>query len=651
MPRNKALLALTVALFATRLFAASAPDWLRAATKDSLPTYPADVDAVVLVDEQTTLVNDKGEIKTLYHRAYKILSSAGRKRNVLVVYSDPQTEISHLKGWAIPPTGEVYESKDKDAVETGITDVTFYSDRKRTILTVPYSEPGTVVGFEYQTIRRSDLLQQVWDFQETIPIREARFALSLPAGWESREHWANWIPQKSIALGSNQQMWELRDLPAVAQEPSMPAWRAVAGRMAISIIPGRGELRSQQQLTWNDFGLWYWQLASPSLQSDPALEAKVRELTAGHDDSWSKMQALAAYTQRSIRYVAIEVGLGGYQPHAVAQTLTNSYGDCKDKAALLNVMLSRIGVQSFLVLTHTDRGVVSPDFPTLYSFNHEVLAIALPASLSQDQSAIYHHPKLGSLLVFDPTDPMTPLGMLPSYLQGGRGLLVTSAGGEILDFPNQPADINRVQRSGTFTLTAVGGITGKVDEIRTGSYANQKRAELLALPQPDRAKAFEHFLSVFLQGFTLQTYSIDNLENFDQQLVLHYTFSAPTYARQMGDLLLVRPRVLGTKADMHFESEDRKFPLELDSVSVQNDKFEILLPEGYAVDELGTPVNQANDYARYISKTEQHGKTLNYERTYEIDKVVVPVDQIKAMRQFYRAVALDERSSAVLKKQ
>lgn len=179
-------------------------------------------------------------------------------------------------------------------------------------------------------------------------------------------------------------MWELRDLPAVAQEPSMPAWRAVAGRMAISIIPGRGELRSQQQLTWNDFGLWYWQLASPSLQSDPALEAKVRELTAGHDDPWSKMQALAAYTQRSIRYVAIEVGLGGYQPHAVAQTLTNSYGDCKDKAALLNVMLSRIGVQSFLVLTHTDRGVVTPDFPTLYSFNHEVLAIALPAGLSQD---------------------------------------------------------------------------------------------------------------------------------------------------------------------------------------------------------------------------------------------------------------------------
>jgi hypothetical protein len=643
------LLALT--LGSTRLWA-GAPDWLRSAAQQPLPAYAPDVSAVVLFDEQITTVNDKGEIKSVYRRAYKILTTAGRKRNAVVAYFDSRTELTHMAAWAIPPVGKVYESKDKDAIETQISDVSLYSDSKRKILTIPYTEPGTVVGYEYEQIRRSYLLQEVWDFQDTIPVREARFMLNLPSGWETREHWTNWAPQKTSSIDANRRIWVLHDLPAVKDEPSMPAWRAVAGRMAIGILATKPELKQQQRLNWNEFGRWYWQLASPQLQSDPLIQAKVRELTAAQADVWSKMRTLAAYAQRNVRYVAIEIGVGGYQPHAASKTFSNSYGDCKDKAVLLSAMLHQVGVESFLLLTHTDRGVVSADFPTMYSFNHEILAIALPISPPEEKSlAIYRHPKLGRLLIFDPTSLMTPLGMLPAYLQGNRGLLVTSDGGEIIEFPNQPADTNRLQRTAVLTLNATGGISGQVKEVRTGFSANEKRAELLSLAEPDRRKAVERFLSSFLQGFTLQEYSIENLENYDQELVLRYAFEAPVYAKQMGGLWLVRPRILGAKSNMNFESEDRKYALELDAASVQTDKFDIALPAGYTVDELPAAVDVHNDYVRYISKTEQKGNTLHYERTYEIDKVVVPIDQVKSMRQFYRTVALDERSSAVLRKQ
>lgn len=507
------------------------------------------------------------------------------------------------------------------------------------------------MGYEYEQVRRSDLLQVVWDFQDTIPVREAKFMLSLPRGWEAREYWTNWAPQKPVSLDANGQVWVLHDLPAVKHEPSMPAWRAVAGRMAIGILPTKPDLKQQQRLNWNEFGRWYWQLASPQLQSGPPIEAKVKELTGGEGNLWSKMRALATYAQRNVRYVAIEIGVGGYQPHAAGETFSHSYGDCKDKAVLLNVMLREIGVESYLVLTHTDRGVVTPDFPTMYSFNHEVLAIALPMSLPGEEAlAIYRHPKLGRLLIFGPTSSMTPWGMLPAYLQGSRGLLVAPDGGELIDFPNQPADTNRLQRTALLSLSGTGGIGGKVKEIRRDYYANEKRAELLSVAEPERRRVVERFLSSFLQGFTLQDYSIENLENYDQELVMSYRFEAPGYAKQMGELWLVRPRVLGAKSNMNFESEDRKYPLELDAASVQTDKFDIVLPPGYMIDEVTAAVDVSNDYARYISKTAQEADTLHYERTYEIDRVVVPVDQVKAMRQFYRTVALDERSSAVLKK-
>src|SRR5713226_2180365 len=95
-----------------------APDWLRAATQAPLPKYPEDTNAVVLLDDQSTVISDSGEIKTVYRRVYKILRSEGRHHGVVAVYFDNETQLTRLKGWSIAAGGKDYEVKEKDAVET-----------------------------------------------------------------------------------------------------------------------------------------------------------------------------------------------------------------------------------------------------------------------------------------------------------------------------------------------------------------------------------------------------------------------------------------------------------------------------------------------------------------------------------------------------
>lgn len=630
---------------------AGTPDWLRSLAAESLPAYPVDTDYVVLLSEENTQINDKGEMKTVYRAAYKVLNTKGREHDHVSVYFDPDTGVSGLKAWAIPPSGDPFEAKEKDAIETSISESALYSDGRVKFLHVPFTEPGTVVGYEYEQVRRSEVLQDIWDFQERVPVRTARYVLTLPKGWEFQERWANW----SKVLGSVSDLrntWELHDVPAVKYEPSMPAWKAVAGRMAINIIPARAELKPKQRSSWADVGTWYWDLSSPKAASSPQLEAKVKELTTGAPDTWSKMKAIGAFAQRTVRYVAIEIGIGGYQPHSAPDILTNSYGDCKDKAVLARTMLQQIGVESYMVLTHSSRGVVAPDFPTMLSFNHAILAIRLPESVPRDKAlAVLDHPKLGRLLIFDPTSSLTPLGSLPGYLQGGRGLLVLSSGGELIDFPAELPSANIIQRTAKLSLTDQGAIHGVIDEVRTGDNANRKRFELLALPVPQRRRVIEDFLAAFVPGFKLKDYSIDNLDNYDQQLVLHYDFEAPSYAKTMGGMWLFRPRVVGAKAELEVATKDRSYPFELDSTSLQTDSFDITLPAGFVVDETPTPMEAHNDYLRYSSDFKVEGSVLHYQRQYEIDKVMVPVDHIPEVQRFYRAVAADERASVVLKKQ
>jgi len=632
---------------------AAVPEWLRATARAPLPSYPDDTSAVVLLNEQITTVNDNGEIKTLYREAFKILRPEGRQHGTVGVYFDNETRLTYLKAWSLPAKGGEYEVKEKDAIEASLPGAgVLYQDTRYKVLKIPAAEPGNVVGYEYEQKRRPFVLQDAWLFQSDIPVRRARFALRLPKGWEFRTYWLNHAVQAPRSEGENQSAWELENLPAVEPEPRMPPWRAVAGRMAVTYYPRHRDPGEQSLGSWQEIGRWYAQLAAERRHASPEIRQKAADLTTGAKTPRDKIRALASFVQKDIRYVAIEIGIGGYQPHAATSIFANRYGDCKDKATLLSTMLHEVGIASDYVLVNASRGVVDPEFPSMLGFNHVIVAIHLPAEVSTESGlyTVADHPRLGRLLFFDPTDPFDPLGYLPESLQSNYGLLVTEDGGELVKLPLLSPSLNRLLRAATLKLAADGTLYGEVEEIRWGGPATELRAQLLSVPEAERKRVLESFLGIFLGGFTLKQSEVENLEKFDQTLVVHYGFVAPNYAKAAGDLLLVRPRVLGQKSEDVLERKERKYPVEFPATTLQSDSVEIALPKGYKVDELPPPVEVDIGTALYRSKAEVAGDVLRYRRQYQIKDVLVPVDHLDGLKKFFREVATDERASAVLKK-
>jgi hypothetical protein len=597
-------------------------------------------------------VQDDGEIKTRYRKAYKILRPGGRGYGIVSVYFDNETRLTFLKGWSIPARGEEYELKEKDAIETTPFEGILYQDTRMKYLSIPAAEPGSVVGFEFEQRRRPYVLQDTWRFQEGIPVRLSRFTLQLPSGWEYKALWRNHPEQEPRSAGANQWTWEVRDLPAIEDEPSMPAWQALAGRMNLKFFSRDPALQGKSLASWSDVGRWYSQLTSARRQASPDIQKKVQALTAGLPNTLSKIRALAAFAQRDVRYVAIEIGIGGFQPHAAAEVFTNRYGDCKDKATLLSAMLHEIGVESYYTVVHSKRGAVAPEFPSMLGFNHVILALRFqPEPGAANLYAFYEHPRLGRLLFFDPTDSTTPLGYLPSSLQNSYGLLVNESDGEMARLPLLPPEANRLQREATFKLLPNGTLSGEVRESYSGSFASDRRSSMLGMTLQERAKLVESFLGSFLPNFVLHKAQVVNLEEYDHNFGLTYSFDTSSYAKAAGNLLLVRPRVLGQKSESMLEGgKERRHPVEFGEASVQTDIYEITLPEGYVVDELPSPVELDAGVATYHSRAEVHGNVLRYRRDYRIREVYVDKQGLDKLKTFFRQVAADERNSAVLKK-
>jgi hypothetical protein len=641
-----------LALAPSAIAGGDAPQWMHALVAVPLPSYDEKTDAVLLYSETNVTVLSTDKIKVNVREAYKILRPNGREHGTVQVYLNPQRKIKSLHGWCIPAQGKDYEVKDKDAVDKSFSGGgILVDDVKFRVLEIPAPEPGNIVGYEYEVEEQPFFLQDIWYFQELDPVQDSHFSLQLPPRWEFKVSWLNHSEVTATEAGNNTWRWAVNNIKDIRREPDMPPMSGVMGQMIVTFFPPGGRALNGFA-AWEDMGKWYGNLLSGRVDASADIKQQVATLTASKKTVLQKMQALAEFVQHDIRYVAIELGIGGWQPHPARDVFSRHYGDCKDKATLMRSMLREIGIESYHVVINTQRGAISPETPAHHGFNHAITAIRLPDDLSDPSLvATFQHPKLGRILFFDPTDPMTPFGLIRGELQANYALLVRPDGGELVALPQQSSKMNSVERTGRLTLDPTGKLKGEVKEVRLGDRASSERWQLRTVTKDtDQLKLIESLLAGSLSSFRITHASVTNLTHTDQPFGFEYAFESESYAKNVGKLLLVRPRVLGIKSSGLLETkEPRKFAIEFDGPVRDTDSFEITIPPGYEVDDLPPPVDAEYGFASYHSKTEVKGNVIGYSRTFEVKELSVPVSKADDLRKFYRIIAGDERNTVVLK--
>jgi hypothetical protein len=631
-----------------------APQWAVDAAKTPTPASANDAPAVILFDEYFITVDEQNHAVEREREAIRILKPQGRGYTHCSIGYDIDEKLNYFRSWTIAPDGRQFQAMDTDFVDHGAYEAPIlqFTERIRTV-NPPASDPGSVVVCETEEHLRPYMDEEEWDIQSSIPFVFEALELALPPGAHYAESWGRFTPVKPIEAASNHLRWEIKDMPALDLESihDTPAWGALAARMSVKW--GDAAVKGTEN-QWREIGLWQEQLEEHRPDPTPEITAKAQELIAGAPDFYTKLSRITDYIQKNIRYFIVAKGIGGWQAHYAGDIYRNRYGDCKDKTTLLISMLQAVGIRAHYLHVDSRRGIIDPNAPSLAG-NHMITAIEIPSGLSDPRLlALVKAVNGKTLLIFDPTDEETPVGLIRAALQGAYGNISNGPDSQVLPLPVLPPESSGLTRKGSFTLTPDGAISGDVSEAFIGDDATNERWFIKDSDSKELHERLENGLGSDLPGLTFKGFEFHGAADLDKPLDLDLHLSASGYAHPAGPLLLLRPRVLGSDAravpDV-MEGKPRAYSIELGHPGRWHDSFDIAIPPGYVVDETPSPINIDLDFASYHSSVSAKGNVLHYDREYTVRQVEIPPAKAQSFRLLEGAILTDEKGAAVLKKQ
>jgi hypothetical protein len=629
-----------------------APQWARDAAAAKVPSYPAEVPGVVLLNEKQVTVDDNGRRTLVTRMAYRALSRDGR--NEAIAYEEYMTgtgKVKDIKAWLIMPSGAVKKfGKDKTA-DIAIREDDIYNDiRVRVIDGSGEADPGTVFAWEATSEDKSIFSQFDFDFQSRLPSLVSRFTLSLPAGWEVDGVLFN-TPQQKPAVTGNTWTWEMRDLPFIKPEESAPGVSGIAPRLGVTFFPSQGGRETVHGFAkWSDVSRFQDEMTEGQDTPSEAMTEKAKSLTANAKTELERISAIGRYVQ-GIHYIEISTNVGrggGYKPHAASQVFERQYGDCKDKANLMRSMLKAIGIDAKLVAIYSgDRTYTRAEWPSPFQFNHMIVAI--PVGPETKATSVSDQPGFGRLLFFDPTDEVTPVGYLPEYEQDIYALVIDGAKGALVRVPQVNPETNHLARNTEIVLNADGSVKVKFVEEAKGTVAASIRRRYSRASAPEYLKFVERWLSQTVPAPVIASVKVpDSSTAAETERMIEFT-SLQAGQLMQGRLLMFRPGMVSRGGRYAFGESTRKYPVVLDSESF-SETVRVTLPAGFEVDEMPDPVKLERPWAVFETDYKLKDGYLIFHRSLSVQATTVPVEQYAAVREFFGKAAGAEHAAVVLAK-
>jgi hypothetical protein len=490
-----------------------------------------------------------------------------------------------------------------------------YSNARALIISMPSVDIGSIIEYKAKIycskLIDKDKFSFIYRLREPCPVGKAIFKLIVPRKASIRlklfnENYASGINLSPVKTEDDKQViysWAFRQLAPIIPEDGMPQVPYVNPAIAISNFN-----------SWDEIYKWWFDLYKDKIVLSPEIKNFVKQLINGCSDDLEKARKIYEFCAQNVRYVAVEYGQSGYEPHKAQDIFLNRYGDCKDKAILLVAMLREAGLVAYPVLIPTREVYdIAADFPEVqfnhaiaaFSYKDELIYLDATASTATFRDLPIDDQERNVLVILDDKYKILPT----PTIKDNTAIYKT----DIMLDSNEDADILR--------------------EVTTTGFFSTFQRYYLKYTHPQIIKEDIQKRMLEISPFsTLKDYKIENVDDFTKNPKLHYDFKTVKFLNPANNL-----RIIPVLSDFDINSgyagkEERSFPVDFATLFKKVSQVKVILPDNLRVKFLPKDRNFNTAWFDFKSNYTEEGNSISLYKEFQIKRRFVETKEYKEFK-------------------
>lgn len=594
----------------------------------------------IIVNQDIAIVIKSQKSYTIKkYKKIKVLNKLGIKNIDALEYYDKSSNINSIKATLYDKNGlRIKKFDKKDFTDVSVADgFSVFTDNRVLYLNFTPTEFPFTIEYESEVENDNTAFIPFWmpidDFYESVV--QSNFSITYPIemGFKFQE---NNVIGYSITTSKTEGTcnYKAKDLVAIKSEEYSPSFAQIVPKVVFGFDKFNLEGVDGLATSWKDFGLWM--NTNLLYQTDDISEAtkqKMVELVGTTSDPIEKAKIIYNYVQNKVRYVSIQLGIGGWKPMNASDVDRLGYGDCKALSNYTKALLNAVNVPSFYTIIYGDstkRDIIN-DFVSMQG-NHAILTI----------------PNQGKLYSLECTSQSAPFGFNGDFTDDRMALIIKPDGGQIIKTSNYNEKNSTQIQTGSYAVDQEGNLKAQLKVYSNGVQYSDKYFLETAKP----LSVADHYKSNLSEINNLKlekTSFVNDKTNF--QFTENLEISATNYASFSGSLIMFPVNAFNRYSSVPQRYRNRTNPFEIQRGFYDEDEILINLPTGYTVDGTPESSNITNKFGEYKTNIESISEfKMKYKRTLLIKKGNFEKNEYEEFRKFLEQVVKLDNSKILLTK-
>jgi hypothetical protein len=599
-------------------------------------TLKKDVDVIVREDQVIYTVIAINQGKMYSHYVVTILNEKGSDYARKTISYDKLTKIGSLSANVYDASGESIKRLKKSDIydQSSFDGFSLFSDDRFKSMNLSQSTYPYTVEFEYE-IEYGFLYHIDGSYfipDEKASVQHVSYQLIFPT--ELKPRWKTFNMQITPAEektkdGMTMMTWEMKELLPIKSEPMAPRNSFIP---YIEVAPCAFEYSGYRgnMTSWEDYGKWQSLLNQGRDAIPEATKSKLKELTASLQTNEEKIKAVYEFLQGKTRYVSVQLGIGGLQPIPASVVDQMGYGDCKALSNYMVAMLKEIGIKGYYTTVMAGKNVrdVVEDFPS-HQGNHVIVAV----------------PNEKDTIWLECTSQRTPFGYMGTFTGNRKALMITEAGGILVNTPRYNAETNTSFRSAAVKLSNTGDATAVIKTVYSGlSFETQGLHGVFDSPDDQKKWVQE---TTEIPSFDLNSFLITEVRNRIPSATVDLNLTLKRLATVSGKRIFITPNLMNRVKFIPEKVENRKTNVVRRSAYTEIDTIRYALPEEVYPEFLPEPVNQVSKFGEYSVTYKMDQGSLVYIRKLKMQKGVFPPESYNDLIEFFKKISKSDATKLV----